>query len=114
MKALEPSSWAALGGAETFESHCCEGVDYADHQGHFWPNNGQANTLLFGKGDQCSNIIYSDIDILQPRFSGGACVARGNENTLCKGGLGRFPAEGVLASATADDQYVHMGFCLLT
>ena len=85
-------------------------VDDARHQGQFGADDGQIDGIVAGEVKQAVDVLGADGNVLHGRLSSRPGVTRGHVNCVHQGRLGRLPGQRVLASAAADDQYLH---CLL-
>ena len=89
--------------AEDFQPRGAERIHNANHQWRFRANDGQINFLALSKAQQRRNIGDADSHILQRWFQGGARVTRGDKNGIDFWRLRRFPGQGVLAAAVANN-----------
>ncbi len=84
-----------------------EGIHHPFHQRRFRPDDGEADLLLFGKGQQPFDIGRLDGDVLDTRLKLGACVARRHKNVTHQRGVFGLPGQSVFAATVANDQYFH-------
>src|SRR5690606_40824277 len=93
-------------GAEDVQFAGAEQVDDTGHQRRFRADDGQLH-VLFREVRQLLDGQHVDGNVLALGFGGGARVAGRDEDLLDARILRDFPGQGVLATAAADDQYVH-------
>ena len=98
-----------LGGSEAGQSRRLEAVHQARHQGGLGTDDGEADGLGAGEGDQGIQVLGGDVEILDARFLGGTAIAGGDEDRLDPGRLGGLPGQGMFAATAADDQDIHEG-----
>ncbi|MNH40525.1 hypothetical protein D3C79_1018590 [compost metagenome] len=73
-----------LGRAKDFQACGLEGVNHANHQRRFRPNDGQTDVMALCKGDQRRNIGGGDRYVCQVWFQRGTGVARCDVNVVCQ------------------------------
>ena len=95
--------------AKDFQADGLKGVDHADHQRRFRPDDGQTDVMALGESDQRRDVGGGDRHVFQIGFQRGAGIARRNVDFIRQRRLGGFPGQRVLAPAVADNQNVHQG-----
>ncbi len=91
-----------------------EGIDHPFHQGGFRSDDGEADLVRLGEGQQALDVGGLDGDVLDARLKLGARIARCHEDLGHQGGVFGLPGQGVFTAAVANDQYFHRlaRFCL--
>ena len=84
-----------------------EGIDDAFNQKRFRADEGEADVVLFGEGQEVADA--GERDIAHPLHVGSTGVAGGDVNMLDAGVLRKFPGQRVFAPACADDQDIKHG-----
>ncbi len=92
-----------LSRAKDFQSRSLECIYHANHQRRFRANDSQIDLLVLGEAQQGRDIRRAHGDVLQSWLQRRTGVAGRNKNGAYQRGLGRFPRQGMLASAVTNN-----------
>ena len=83
-------------------------IDYPCNQGRLGSDDGEFTPLRLSEACKALDVEGINVNVFELGFGSGSCVARCHIHPCHIVGLREFPRQGVLATPTSDNQYLHL------